>query len=113
MTSAAITTADLKGYEEINFEGIDEDLAAFQEDEMVHQALHRGVDLRKYGAELELELRKVRGDAFDRIFSSSSVLLLPRKDLSKAADLSFFIASLPVFAFAAKLLSGCRFFFLA
>lgn len=49
----------LKNYHEINFEGIDEDLAAFQEDEMVQQALHRGVDLRKYGSELEADLRKV------------------------------------------------------
>lgn len=43
----------------INFEEIDEDLANFQEDEMVQQALHRGVDLDKYGKELEKELRQV------------------------------------------------------
>lgn len=47
-------------YEDINFEEIDDDLASFQEDEMVQQALHRGVDLKKYGNELERELRKVR-----------------------------------------------------
>jgi 3-keto-L-gulonate-6-phosphate decarboxylase len=46
-------------YENINFEEIDDDLATFQEDEMVQQALHRGVDLKKYGAELEKELRNV------------------------------------------------------
>lgn len=51
------TTEDF--YNDINFEGIDEDLAAFQEDEAVQQALQRGVDLKKYGNELELELRKV------------------------------------------------------
>lgn len=45
--------------DDINFEEIDEDLANFQEDEMVQQALHRGVDLRKYGQELESDLRKV------------------------------------------------------
>ncbi len=45
--------------EEINFSEIDEDLAAFQEDEMVQQALHRGVDLKKYGRELEKDLRLV------------------------------------------------------
>ena len=38
---------------------IDEDLAAFQEDDMVQQALRRGVDLRKYGRELETDLRMV------------------------------------------------------
>lgn len=45
--------------EEINFSEIDEDLLAFQEDEMVQQALHRGVDLKKYGRELEKELKQV------------------------------------------------------
>jgi 3-keto-L-gulonate-6-phosphate decarboxylase len=50
---------DTSSYEEINFEEIDEDLAAFQEDEMVQQALHRGVDLKKYGMELEKELKHV------------------------------------------------------
>ena len=38
---------------------IDEDLASFQEDEMVQQALQRGVDLKKYGRELENDLRQV------------------------------------------------------
>jgi hypothetical protein len=46
-------------YEDINFEEIDEDLATFQEDEMVQQALHRGVDLIKYGNELDKDLRIV------------------------------------------------------
>ena len=36
----------------LNFDGIDEDLAAFQEDEMVAQALQRGVDLKKYSLDL-------------------------------------------------------------
>ena len=49
--------------EAIDFEGIDEDLASFQEDEMVKQALQRGVDLRKYADELERELRDVRAVA--------------------------------------------------
>ena len=34
-------------------------MANFQEDEMVQQALRRGVDLDKYGKELERELRQV------------------------------------------------------
>ena len=44
---------------EINFAEIDDDLALFQEDDMVQQALHRGVDLKKYGNELERDLRVV------------------------------------------------------
>lgn len=43
----------------VDFDEISEDLLAFQEDEMVQQALHRGVDLKKYGRELEKELRMV------------------------------------------------------
>ena len=46
--------------EDIDFEGIDDDLASFQEDEMVKQALQRGVDLRKYADELDKELKDVR-----------------------------------------------------
>jgi hypothetical protein len=45
--------------EEINFDEIGDDLLAFQEDEMVQQALHRGVDLKKYGRDLERELKLV------------------------------------------------------
>lgn len=52
-----------KQSEEINFDEIDEDLLAFEEDDMVHQALHRGVDLRKYGAELEKELKVAEMDS--------------------------------------------------
>jgi hypothetical protein len=50
-------------HEDINFEEIDDDLAAFQEDEMVQQALHRGVDLKKYGKELEKELRQAENES--------------------------------------------------
>lgn len=46
--------------DEIDFDEIDDDLDRFQEDEMVKQALHRGVDLRKYGQELSLQLKEVR-----------------------------------------------------
>ncbi|RYH06112.1 hypothetical protein EON65_43280 [archaeon] len=55
----SVKPEDLEIYHNINFEGIDEDLAAFQEDEMVQQALMRGVDLKKYAAELQADLRKV------------------------------------------------------
>lgn len=44
---------------DINFDEIDDDLERFQEDEMVQQALHRGVDLKKYGRDLEKELKEV------------------------------------------------------
>ena len=51
----------LGGYaEDVDFDEIDDDLERFQEDEMVKQALHRGVDLRKYGQELGRQLKEVR-----------------------------------------------------
>jgi hypothetical protein len=47
--------------EDIDFDEIDDDLERFQEDEMVQQALQRGVDLRKYGQELAAQLKEVSG----------------------------------------------------
>ena len=44
---------------DIDFEEIEADLERFQEDETVQQALHRGVDLKKYGRELEKDLKEV------------------------------------------------------
>lgn len=49
---------EINSSNDINFDGIDDDLAAFQEDEMVKQALNRGVDLKKYGRELEKDLKE-------------------------------------------------------
>ena len=45
--------------EEIDFDEIDDDLERFQEDEMVKQALQRGIDLRKYALELTAQLKEV------------------------------------------------------
>lgn len=44
---------------DIDFDEIVEDLERFQEDETVQQALHRGVDLKKYGMDLEKDLKEV------------------------------------------------------
>lgn len=55
--STGFTEQDISTADEFNFDEIDEDLIVFQEDDMVQQALHRGVDLKKYGRELEKELR--------------------------------------------------------
>lgn len=46
--------------EEIDFNGIDEDLEQFQQDDIVRQALLQGVDLRGYARDIDLELREVR-----------------------------------------------------
>ena len=44
---------------DIDFDEIEQDLERFQEDETVQQALQRGVDLKKYGRELEKDLKEV------------------------------------------------------
>jgi hypothetical protein len=48
--------------EEIDFDEIDDDLERFQEDEMVQQALQRGIDLRKYALELTLQLKEAEAE---------------------------------------------------
>lgn len=66
----AYLASSQKWNEEINFEEIDEDLANFQEDELVQQALHRGVDLDKYGKELERDLRQVCDCCFSNLMDA-------------------------------------------
>ena len=55
----------------IKFVGIDEDLATFQEDEMVQQALQRGVELTKYADELEKDLKRAEADSVDMYIDNS------------------------------------------
>lgn len=45
---------------ELDLTGIDQDLARFQQDELVRQALGRGVELKGYAAQIEQELKEVR-----------------------------------------------------
>lgn len=61
--------------EVINFDEIDEDLERFQEDEMVQQALHRGVDLKKYGRELEKELREAEAASIAQYMDNKQQVL--------------------------------------
>jgi hypothetical protein len=46
----------------IDFTSIHEDLEAFHEDTMVQEALQRGVDLHKYGQELDVQLKEAEAD---------------------------------------------------
>lgn len=54
-----LDVADLTGLgaEEIDFEGVDADLAKFQRDEIVQEALSKGVDLRLYSRQIETDLK--------------------------------------------------------
>jgi vacuolar protein sorting-associated protein 52 len=61
--------------EVINFDEIDEDLERFQEDEMVQQALHRGVDLKKYGRELERELKEAEAASISQYMDNKQQVL--------------------------------------
>lgn len=44
---------------ELDLTGIDQDLARFHQDELVRQALGRGVELKGYAAQIEQELKEV------------------------------------------------------
>jgi hypothetical protein len=59
--------------EDIDFDEIDDDLERFQEDEMVQQALQRGVDLRKYGQELAAQLKEVISQSTGLSYLSPSI----------------------------------------
>lgn len=69
--------------EEINFDEIGEDLLAFEEDDMVHQALHRGVDLRKYGAELEKELKVAEMDSVSQYVENNQQVVDLHKQMQE------------------------------
>ena len=69
--------------EEINFDEIGDDLLAFEEDDMVHQALHRGVDLRKYGAELEKELRVAEMDSVSQYVENNQQVVDLHKQMQE------------------------------
>ncbi len=43
----------------LDFAAIDEDLARFEQDELVRDALQRGVDLRLYSKQVDMELRQM------------------------------------------------------
>lgn len=69
--------------EEINFDEIGDDLLAFEEDDMVHQALHRGVDLRKYGADLEKELRVAEMDSVSQYVENNQQVVDLHKQMQE------------------------------
>ena len=58
----------------IDFTSIHEDLEAFHEDTMVQEALQRGVDLHKYGQELDVQLKEAEADT---VRHPHTPLLLP------------------------------------
>ena len=45
--------------ENLNFDGIDEDLENFKKDDVVKRALSKGIDLKGYASQIEQELREV------------------------------------------------------
>lgn len=61
--------------EEIDFNGIDEDLEQFQQDDIVRQALLQGVDLRGYARDIDLELREVELDSVQEYVAQSGEVL--------------------------------------
>ena len=51
--------------EEIDFSEVDDDLIKFQEDDVVQEALNKGVDLRNYSRQLEGELVQAQDECVD------------------------------------------------
>jgi len=61
-----------KELSEFDFTGIDQDLARFQQDELVKQALSRGVELKGYSAQIEQELKEVEMESVKEYVQQSS-----------------------------------------
>lgn len=62
----------------INFSEIDEDLASFEKDDLVQQALHRGVDLKKYARELERDLKHAELESVNQYVESKPKSSIPK-----------------------------------
>lgn len=69
--------------ENINFDEIDIDLSAFQEDEQVQQALQRGVDLKKYGRELEKELKIAENELVAQHVDNNQQVIVLHKQMQE------------------------------
>ena len=70
MSLAALST-NITEYEQIDFEGLAEDLAKFSGDELVEQALQRGVDLKKYSEILTKDLKAAEMDCVTQYVQNS------------------------------------------
>ena len=57
--------------EDIDLDGLEDDLLEFHKDEMVSQALKRGVDLKKYSMELEKDLKAAETDCVGQYVTNS------------------------------------------
>jgi len=61
-----------KDLNDFDFDGIDKDLERFQQDELVKQALSRGVELKGYSAQIEQELKEVEMESVKEYVQQSS-----------------------------------------
>jgi len=68
---------------DIDFDGLADDLAAFSNDEIVQQALQRGVDLKKYGRELEKELRSAETESVTQYVENSQQVVDLHKQMQE------------------------------
>lgn len=58
-------------FEDIDLEGLEEDMAEFHKDEIVEQALNKGVDLKKYYVDLERNLKVAEADCVSQYVDNS------------------------------------------
>ena len=71
------------GGAETNWEEIAEDLLAFEEDDMLRQALHRGVDLKKYGHELEKDLKMAEMNSVAQYVENNQLVVDLHKQMTE------------------------------
>eukprot|EP00164_Ancoracysta_twista_P004504 GFYU01006071.1.p1 GENE.GFYU01006071.1~~GFYU01006071.1.p1 ORF type:complete len:684 (-),score=185.98 GFYU01006071.1:62-2113(-) len=60
--------------EDFDFDKIDDEIALFQQNEFVKEALEKGIDLRKYSREIENDLREVEKDSIEDYVNQSQNL---------------------------------------
>ena len=58
-------------FEDIDLEGLEEDMAEFHKDEIVEAALNKGVDLKKYYVDLERNLKVAEADCVSQYVDNS------------------------------------------
>lgn len=69
--SSSIVFEKKTKFEDIDLEGLEEDMAEFHKDEIVQAALNKGVDLKKYYVDLERNLKVAEADCVSQYVDNS------------------------------------------
>ena len=83
LSPTSVQESSSGGGVETNWEEIAEDLLAFEEDDMLRQALHRGVDLKKYGHELEKDLKTAEMNSVAQYVENNQLVVDLHKQMTE------------------------------